>query len=938
MARSRRRKSKSLDWIQSKLPKLLVLLIGGIVLAGGAYYATRKSPEDHLQAGIALQQSGDLKGASIELKNALQGLPNNADARSRLGRIHFALGDYPSAEKELKRARTLGAGEADLDPLYARTLLQLGELKQLLEEVTVKSGIPADTQAAILALRARAQILLKDTAAGLQSLKEADGLVADHPEALITRALMAVSDGHPEEALVQVDKALGKDAKRADFWLLKGNLLRGAKQRDAAMEAFTRALALEPGNVSALLARAQTQVEAANLDKASADLKELRKYSPNDVSGRYLEAFIAFKRGSYAESNETLQGILRTAPDFLPGHLLAGTVNIVLGQKETARIHLDKVLGAVPNHPLARKLMAATLADLGDLDKAKDMLATFGSDANDALLHNLQGQIALRQGNYTQARKYFEEVPDDAPRDAQYFTSLAASRMGSGDDAGAVAALNKASELDTDSTRPEVMLVLTHVKEKRIAEALKVVDKLEKERPDDPLVPNLRGAVYLAQQDVAKAKGQFVKALEKKPAYFPAASNLALLDMRGSDMKSARTRFEQLLKHNPKEDRAWLALAALDRREGKEADYIAHLDQAVKANSKSVQAHAQLARYWLGKNDPGKALVEARAGLNATGRAEFNEFIGLALAAQGDHADALATLSKWAEGQPKNPMAQFRLAQAQIANKDKAGAVQSLDKALALRPDFTEASLSKALLLGQLGRAEEGLKVARDMQARQPKAAAGLLAEADILFGQKKFLESGRLYARAAQLADQGQPLANAYRAYASAGQPAEGEKLLNNWLQAHPNDLSIRHQIALIQLNSKRLAEAAAHYRILIRANPKDVVANNNLAWLLGELRDKDALSVAEQAYKLNPENAAIIDTFGWILVNSGQAQRGLDLLKRAQGKAPGVAEIHWHLAAGLAKAGDKKRAKQELQRLLDSGQAFPQQAEAKRLLESLP
>jgi putative PEP-CTERM system TPR-repeat lipoprotein len=466
---------------------------------------------------------------------------------------------------------------------------------------------------------------------------------------------------------------------------------------------------------------------------------------------------------------------------------------------------------------------------------------------------------------------------------------------------------------------------------------LKVVDKLELERPNDPIVANLRGTIYMSQEKKAEARASFNKALQMNPGFFPAASNLALLDMMDKDVKAARKHFEQLLKAEPGESRAWLALAALDARDKNEPGYLKNLEQAKKANAKNAQSHQMLARYWLGKNDAGKALSAANEALTATGRPEFNEYIGLAQMLQKDTANALVSFRRWAEISPSNPMAHFRLAQAQIAAKDKEAALKSLDKALALRSDFAEASLSKALLLGQIGRADEGIKIARAMQVSAPKSAGGVMAEAEIQFGNKNYLEAAKLFAKAAKLAGHGQPLGRAYQAYAAAGQAAEGENVLDAWLKTHPNDAGVRHQLALAQLNGKRQKEAAEHYRILVRANPRDLVAYNNLAWLLGELKSPEAVATAEQAYKLNSENPAIQDTLGWILVNAGQSQRGLDLLKKALAKVPDASEINWHFAAGLAKSGDRARARQELESLLARGKAFPQEAEAKRLLDSL-
>ncbi|MCU0842052.1 MAG: PEP-CTERM system TPR-repeat protein PrsT, partial [Thiobacillaceae bacterium] len=512
-----------------------------------------------------------------------------------------------------------------------------------------------------------------------------------------------------------------------------------------------------------------------------------------------------------------------------------------------------------------------------------------------------------------------------------------ASRMGSGDEAGAIEALSKAAELDTASARPDVLLVLSHLRAKRFAEALAVVDQLEKERPNDPLIHNLRGTIHIARNDRVQARTHFSKALQVKPDFFPAASNLALLDMTDKDTKAARSRFEQLLKHAPKESRAWLALAALDAREKDEAGYLANLEKAKQADNKNVQVHLLLARYWLQKQDGGKALSAAREGLNSTGRQEFQEWVGLSQLLLNDHANAAGTFSRWAESNPNNPMAYFRLAQAQMRGNDNKAALQSLDKALALRADFPDASLNKAMILTRLGRSTEAIKIARSVQASAPKAVSGYLLEADILSHDKKHTEAAKLYAKSAQLSGRGQLLGRAYQAYISAGQPQEGEKLLEQWLRDHPKDLAARHELARGQLQINRLREASENYRVLIRANPQDLVAYNNLAWALGELKAPDALGIAEQALKLAPQNAAVLDTYGWQLTQAGQAKRGLPYLRDALNRNPDNPDIRWHLAVALEKTGDREAAIVELDRLLASRAQFSHESQARDLLARL-
>lgn len=933
------RHSARKTWLGTHYPKLIGALVALTIVAGAGYVFTRKTPQDHFQAGIDLQKKGDLKGAVIELKNVLQTEPSNAQARYLLGQIHFANGDPLNAEKEFAKSRELGVKEGDLGPLFARTLLLLNQPKRVLDEVNVQEGAPPEANAAILALRARAQYMLNDAEASQKSLTEADEKFRDHPETLVTRAYLAFSQGRAEEALGLTNQALAlaQAERRADFWIVKANLLQNLKRADEALQAYAKALSFEPGNITARLASAQLHLQANALDKAEAELKALSKYAPDNQISRYMEALVAYRRGKHAESYGKLQDVLRTNPSAFQPNLLAGIVSLSLNKPEQARTHLSKVLQIDPQHAQARKLMAAILANLGNMDEAKKILDSFQKTGNDPSLNMLYGNIALRQGHFVEARKYLESVPEDARGNARYMAELAISRSGSGDEAGATEALEKAAEMDTRSTTPEVLLVLSHLKAKRFDAAADAVDKLERERPKDPLIPHLRGGIHLAKQERDKARASFAKALAMQPGYFPSAFSLAQMDILGNDVKSARNRLEEVLKHAPSESRAWVALATLDAKQNNEAGFLKNLEQAKKADSRNPQARLMLTRYWLGKKDAGKALAEAREALDVTKQPSFNESIGMALMLQGDQVNALAAFKRWVESSPQNPLAHFRQAQAHLNLKEPDAALKSLDKALALRANFPEAQFSKALALGKTGQTADAIKVARALQASAPKSAAGYVAEGEVLLGAKKPLDAAKYFVSAARAADQGQFLGRAYQAYAAANQAGEGKKQFELWLKSHPNDAFVRHQLAGILLTSRQLQEAAEHYRLLAGANPKDIAAHNNLAWILGELKDPQAISIAEQALKLNPDNASVQDTLGWILINQGQAQRGIDILTKAAAKSPNSPEIQWHLAAALAKNGDRAKARQELERLLERGQKFPQESEARKLLESI-
>jgi predicted Zn-dependent protease len=137
--------------------------------------------------------------------------------------------------------------------------------------------------------------------------------------------------------------------------------------------------------------------------------------------------------------------------------------------------------------------------------------------------------------------------------------------------------------------------------------------------------------------------------------------------------------------------------------------------------------------------------------------------------------------------------------------------------------------------------------------------------------------------------------------------------------------------------MKAGRYDEAIEQYEQIQKKDANKLIAINNLAWLYHQKQDPRALSTAELAYRLNPDSSFISDTLGWILVERGEATRSLEILQKASAAAPVHPTIGYHYAVALAKSGEKAKARKQLEQLLGSGQTFPEEAQAKALLERL-
>jgi cellulose synthase operon protein C len=122
-----------------------------------------------------------------------------------------------------------------------------------------------------------------------------------------------------------------------------------------------------------------------------------------------------------------------------------------------------------------------------------------------------------------------------------------------------------------------------------------------------------------------------------------------------------------------------------------------------------------------------------------------------------------------------------------------------------------------------------------------------------------------------------------------------------------------------------------------VVAANPGNVMALNNLAWVLASNGRPDALAYAKQAEALAPDSAAILDTLAFTLVAGKQFSEALAVQSRAVSLEPKDNRLRLNLADIALKSGDKALARQELQRLKELGSAFPNQAEVARLLQAL-
>ena len=158
---------------------------------------------------------------------------------------------------------------------------------------------------------------------------------------------------------------------------------------------------------------------------------------------------------------------------------------------------------------------------------------------------------------------------------------------------------------------------------------------------------------------------------------------------------------------------------------------------------------------------------------------------------------------------------------------------------------------------------------------------------------------------------------------------------------QARSGGKKSKDQVTLVfivsALGKKDYPSAARQYKALLEIAPNNVMLLNNVAWASGQMKDPKALEYAEKASKLAPNDPAVLDTLGKLLVEKGENARAVEALQKATQIAPNVPTIRLNLARVLIKSGQKDAAKKELNALVKLGNKFPDQDEVAKLMQTL-
>lgn len=194
-----------------------------------------------------------------------------------------------------------------------------------------------------------------------------------------------------------------------------------------------------------------------------------------------------------------------------------------------------------------------------------------------------------------------------------------------------------------------------------------------------------------------------------------------------------------------------------------------------------------------------------------------------------------------------------------------------------------QARLRSIGVLYQMGRADQALEAARELQQ-------------DVTLDRQLRVQP---YLAEAEL-------------HLLMGNPADERQAYNRGLAALPDEPDLLYARALHHERGDDIARAEADLRAALLREPGSVAALNALGYILADRTERleEALTLIDRARLAEPDNPAIIDSYGWVLYRMGQLQPALEQLQRAW-SLQRDAEIGAHLAEVLLALGQEEQAR---------------------------
>jgi len=512
-------------------------------------------------------------------------------------------GDLAEAERQLEAARAESGSDAYFALLEGEVALRQNKLAEADKAFAraLKQGGAARAQWGL----ARVALARPDVAAQRTAVDETLRLSPEHVEARLALARLLWNSGKQNEALVELDRALGRErvgehflwsskAARAGSYSMLGFVNESRGHLSQARKAYDEALAADPYMLEALLgagrvflrerrwndalARFESALNLAQKGNAGLVLSGRRA----DVEARLGQSHAQLSLNRAPEARATLAELMKDNPNDAEIVRAAGQAEGVLGNQGAAEELLIKSVELSPSSFAGYLALAQHYFKQGRADKASETL----NDAASKVEENVEMRRMLGQSELVRGR--FES---------------------------AVHEFKRATELDPDNLDAQFGLATAYRRTNELDKARELLDGIAKRDAQYPGLALERGLLLEAQGKFAEAVQAYRAAHAKDPSDTALNLRLGAAQVEAGLLEDAELTLQTVMRETPNSAEAEYFTGRLALARGRGPDALTHFDRALSLDGTQAIYHLYAARAALDMGNLGRTIDEAEATL-----------------------------------------------------------------------------------------------------------------------------------------------------------------------------------------------------------------------------------------------------------------------------------------------------------------------------------
>lgn len=633
-----------------------------------------------------------------------------------------------------------------------------------------------------------------------------------------------------EEAQAIADKLLRNNPDNPEVYILLANLKIAQGDTESGKQEVQRAIALDPKRPDFYVQMAALQ-SSKNTDAAEASLNNALAVNPNFVPA--LESLAALYQNS--------------------------------GRPGEAENLLKKAITADPRNAKARRSLAQFYYAQNRKTEAEQVMLQAKKDlGGEKDFYRILGEYYNNVGEGNKALAEFAAISKDHPKDVKtkedYIRLLLANRKS--DEAGR---LNDTILKDNPrDTGAQIIRATMLNSQGKFDEATGILESALKDAPENAYGHYQLGLAMARTGNLTRAEQEWREAAKLAPQINDVQFALAQVARMKGDAQLLRDVAEQFIQNRPADPRGYIMRAESEGKAKNISVIQADLERAIQVAPESPLGYLAMGDFWRNQK---KNTEQARQYYEKALDRDPGFFEPLAALAamfmrDNQNARALQRVQAQAEKVPNSDQLYMLLGGLQVANKDLTSAEKSLQRAIQLNPDNSDAFALLSKIEMALGQGDRALATAYKSIERNSRNVsayffAGILEE---LSGRPQKAEEA--YRKALQLAPTYGPAANnlAYLmlqngenadvalslaqiarqkmpdspnaadtlawVYYRKGVYGMAAGLLEEALQKAPDNLTYHYHIGMVYQKQNKRAEARKHLRRALELNPNAPVA----------------------------------------------------------------------------------------------------------------